>query len=297
MRKATLFVLCSLFALRLCSQELNARVEIQSPQVQNTNKRALDILKKVVQDFLNNRSWTELTIRPEEKIDCAFVITISEWDGSKNYKAAVQVFSYRPVFGTNYNTTVLAYNDRSFNFSYVEGEQLDFNENANLSSLSSLLAFYANIIVGMDSDTFKLYAGNKYLTAARTILNTAQGSPEEGWRSMESLVNRYWLINNLLDQRYQPYREFAYHYHINGLDKMAADEHKARGLLLEQLTKLKKVDRNNTGNVLTSVLFSAKADELVGVFSKLPANERVRIFNTLTELDPSSTSKYELLRK
>jgi len=273
------------------------RVEIQSPQVQNTNKRALDMLKKVVQDFLNNRSWTELQVDPRERIDGTLLITISEWDGSKNYKASAQVFSYRPVYGTNYSTSILAYNDRSFNFSYVEGEQLDFNENTNLSGLSSLLAFYANVIVGMDSDTFKMYGGNKYLNTARTILNAAQGNPEEGWRSMESLVNRYWLINNLLDRRYQPYREFAYEYHINGLDRMGQDEAKARQTMVSLLAKLLEVDRNNTGNVLTSVLFAAKADELVGVYSKLPGNEGARVFNTLVSLDPSNTAKYELLKK
>ncbi|GHE48931.1 DUF4835 domain-containing protein [Sphingobacterium griseoflavum] len=273
------------------------RVEIQSPQVQNTNKRALDLLQKVIQDFFNNRSWTDLKIDPRERIDGAIFITISEWDGSKNYKAAAQLFSYRPVYGTNYSTTVLAYNDRSFNFSYVEGEQLNFNENANLNNLSSLLAFYANVIVGMDMDTFRLFGGNKYLNAARSILNTAQGNAEEGWRSMESLVNRYWLINNLLDRRYQPYREFAYQYHINGLDRMSQDELKARNTMAELLDKLGEVDRNNTGNVLTSVLFAAKADEFVGVYSKLPGNQGAQVFNTLVALDPSNTAKYELLRK
>ncbi len=297
MRIYLVLLFCFLFFSSSWAQELNMRVEIQSPQVQNTNKRALDMLKKVVQDFLNNRSWTELQVDPRERIDGTLLITISEWDGSKNYKASAQVFSYRPVYGTNYSTSILAYNDRSFNFSYVEGEQLDFNENTNLSGLSSLLAFYANVIVGMDSDTFKMYGGNKYLNTARTILNAAQGNPEEGWRSMESLVNRYWLINNLLDRRYQPYREFAYEYHINGLDRMGQDEAKARQTMVSLLAKLLEVDRNNTGNVLTSVLFAAKADELVGVYSKLPGNEGARVFNTLVSLDPSNTAKYELLKK
>ena len=296
MRIICLLLLYSFFCLNIQAQELNARVEILSPQVQNTNKRALDILQKVVYDFLNNRAWTDMRINASERIDCSFVITIHEWDGSKAYKASAQIFSYRPVFGTNYTTPVLAYHDRYFNFSYVEGEQLDFNENTNLNSLSSLLAFYANVIVGMDADTFKLYGGNTYLTSARTILNAAQSYPEEGWRSMESLENRYWLINNLLDRRYQPYREFAYQYHINGLDRMAQDEIKARTTMVGLLDKLKEVDRNSTGNVLTPVLFSAKSNEFVGVFGKLPGNESVKAFNTLVELDPANTSKYEALR-
>lgn len=124
MRTITFLILCNLFVGRLTAQELNVRVEIQSPQVQNTNKRALDMLKNVVQDFLNNRSWTDAKIEPQERIDGSMLITIAEWDGSKTYKASAQVFSFRPVYGTNYSSTVLAYHDRSFNFSYVEGEQL-----------------------------------------------------------------------------------------------------------------------------------------------------------------------------
>lgn len=297
MRSILLLIFSCLLASESLAQELNARVEIQSPQVQNTNKRALDMLRNVVQDFMNNRSWTDVKIDPRERIDCSILITIAEWDGSKTYKASAQIFSFRPVYGTNYSTTVLAYHDRTFNFNYVEGEQLDFNENVNLNSLSSLLAFYANVIIGMDADTFKLYGGNKYLTSARTILNAAQSSQEEGWRSMESLTNRYWLINNLLDRRYEPYREFAYQYHIQGLDQMSGHGVEARKAMVDHLAKLKEVDRNHTGNVLTSVLFTAKSDELIGVFGKLPGNEGIRVYNMLVELDPSNTSKYELLRK
>lgn len=283
-------------AVELMGQELSVRVEIQSPQVQNTNKRALDMLQKVMQDFLNNRSWTTLKTNMSERIDAALLVTVSEWDGSKNFKASAQVFSYRPVYGTNYNSTILAYHDRNFDFSYVEGEQLDFNENENRSSLTSLLAFYANIIIGMDADTFKLYGGNQYLTSARTILNAAQNSSEQGWRSMESLENRYWLVTNLLDRRYQPYRDFAYNYHREGLDIMSEDQVKGRSMMLAQLDKLKEVDRNQTGNVVSSVLFSAKSNEFIGVFSKLPGNEGNKVFNTLVALDPSNTAKYEALR-
>lgn len=296
MRKISLLLLTFLCSLQLSAQELNARIEIQSPQVQNTNKRALDLLQKVVQDFMNNRAWTSMKVNSQERIDCSIVITVSQWDGSKTYKASAQVFSFRPVYGTNYSSPMLAYHDRNFNFSYVEGEQLDFNENTNSSSLSSLLAYYANIIIGMDADSFKLYGGNPYFSSARTIVNAAQSNPEEGWRSMESLDNRYWLINNLLDRKYQPYRDFAYQFHMNGMDKMANEESKARVTMVGLLDKLKEVDRNNTGNVWSSVLFSAKSNEFVGVFSKLPGNEGIKAYNKLVELDPSNTNKYEVLK-
>jgi len=296
MKKISLSVFYLLFALVLHAQELNARVEIQSPNVPNTNKRTLDLLQKLMYDFLNNRNWTGQNVSPQERIDCSFIITIREWDGSKDYKAAAQVFSSRPVYGTNYSSPVLAYHDQSFHFSYTEGEHLDFSEQANPSSLSSLLAFYANVIIGMDGDTFKLYGGTRHLNAARSILNAAQGFSEEGWRSMQSLKNRYWLINNLLDRKYRPYREFFYRYHIDGLDKMVQDETKARTAMADLLDKLKEVDPNNTGNVLTSVLFSAKSNEFVGIFGKLPGNMGVKVYNDLVALDPGNTTKYEALK-
>jgi len=296
MRKIILSVSCLLFAAVLHGQELNARVEVQAPNVPNTNKRTLDLLQKLVHDFLNNRNWTDQNANPQERIDCSFIITIREWDGSKAYKASAQVFSSRPVYGTNYSSPVLAYHDPSFHFSYTEGEQLDFSEQASPSSLSALLAFYANVIIGMDADTFKLYGGTKQMNAARMILNAAQGFPEEGWRSMQSLKNRYWLINNLLDRKYRPYREFFYRYHIDGLDKMTQDETKARTAMASLLDKLKEVDQNNTGNVLTSMLFSAKSGEFVGIFGKLPGNMGVKAYNDLVALDPANAAKYEVLK-
>lgn len=284
------------FSQGMVAQELNARVELQAPQVQNANKRVLDLLQKVIQEYLNNRGWTEMGVRPEERIDCSMVITITSWDGSKEYEANAQIFSSRPVYGTSYNSPVLAYRDRNFNFSYVEGEQLDFSDTQSLSSLGSLLGFYANVIIGMDMDTFKIYGGNPAFAVARNILNYSQNSQQEGWRSMEAMDNRYWLINNLMDRKYNPYRDFAYNYHLNGLDKMAANETEVRRTMVSMLDKLSEVDRGNTGNVLTSVLFSAKANEFVGIYGRLPGNESIKVYNQLVELDPANSSKYEELR-
>ncbi|MBE8719478.1 type IX secretion system protein PorD [Sphingobacterium pedocola] len=279
------------------AQELNARVELSAPQLQNTNARTLELLQRVVSDFLNNRSWTGKAIRPEERIDCSFNIIISEYDGSKQYKATAQINSARPVYGTNYNSPILSFRDKYFNFSYVEGEQLDFNENQDLGPLSSLLGFYANIIIGMDMDSFRKSGGTPIFSKARTIMNYSQSSQVEGWRGMEAMDNRYWLITNLVDRAYMPYREFSYAFHREGLDNMFENEAKAKGVMGEIMVRLKEVDRTNTGNVLTNALFTAKSNEFVGLFSKMPGNESVKIYNLLAELDPANISKYETLKK
>ncbi|MFD2553437.1 type IX secretion system protein PorD [Sphingobacterium tabacisoli] len=277
-------------------QELLARVEISAPQVQNANSRTIDFLKKVVSDYLNNRSWTDHKVKPEERIDCSFNIVISSFDGVSQYKATVQVNSARPVYGTNYNSPVLSFKDKYFNFTYTEGEQLEFNENQNMGTLSSLLAFYAQIIIGMDMDTFKSMGGTSVFGRARNIVNYSQSTQTEGWRAMDATDNRYWLVNNLLDRKYFPYREFSYTYHREGLDLMAEKEIEAKKKMAELLVKLKDVDRSNTGNVLTNALFTAKSNEFVGLFSKMPGNESVKVFNLLADLDPTNVSKYEKLK-
>lgn len=278
------------------AQELLARVEVSAPQVQNANTRTIEFLKKVISDYLNNRSWTELKIKPEERVDCSFNIVISSFDGANKYQATAQISSARPVYGTNYNTPVFSFKDKYFNFNYTEGEQLEFNENQNMGALSSLLAFYAQVIIGIDMDTFKNMGGTSILGRARNIVNYSQSSQSEGWRAMDATDNRYWLVNNLLDRKYFPYREFYYNYHRECLDKMVENEQMAKKKAAELLAELKSVDRSNTGNVLTTVLYTAKSNEFVGLFSKMPGNESVKIYNLLAELDPTNISKYEKLK-
>ncbi len=279
------------------AQDLNARVEISAPQVLNANTRTMEVLKKVIFDFLNSKSWTGAAMRPEERIDCSFNIVVSEYDGVNRYTATAQINSVRPIFGTNYNSPILSFRDKYFNFTYTEGEQLDFNDNQNLGALSSLLAFYAYTIVGMDMDTFTNMGGTAMFGKARTIVSYSQSRQNEGWRAMEATDNRYWLINNLTDRKYNPYREFAYVYHREGLDKMMESEIEAKKKMSDLLTKLKEVDRSYTGNVWTSAFYTAKSNEFVGLFSKMPANESVKIYNLLAELDPAHISKYENLKK
>lgn len=288
------FYLCA--GLTGNSQELNARVELISNQLPNENKRVFDLLQKIIEDYLNNRSWTGESMQPEERINCSFVINVTSWDGSKEFKADAQVFSSRPVFNTNYNSPILAYRDKDFDFAYTEGEQLDFSDNQNLSSLSALLGYYAHVIIGMDKDTFRQYGGTGAFAVARNIVNYSQGSSQEGWRSMESMGNRYWLINNLTDRRYAPYRDFAFEYHFKGLDTFSEDLTKGRREVVKMIPKLKEVSRGNPGNIFSEVLFAAKSNEFIGVFNGLPANERVKVFNELVDLDPANTSKYEALR-
>jgi len=290
----SLFVL---FSTQLAmGQDLNARVQVLSPQVQNTNKRALEVLEKAISDFLNNRTWSANEIQPQERIDCSFVITINSWDGSSSFTAQAQIISTRPVFNTSYNSPVLSISDNNFNFSYTEGQLMDYSDQQYMNNLTSLLAYYAYIIVGLDADTFEQNGGTPFYTAAQNIVNNAQNTGFSGWRSMEGMNNRFWLANNLLDRRYQPLRDFLYSFYLKGLDTMSDHAQQSRKAILDLLPLLQKVDRLAQGAVFNQVFFTAKSDELIGLFGGMGPQERVQAYNILAEVDPANANKYESLR-
>ncbi len=277
-------------------QDLNVRVQILSPQIQNTNKRPLEVLETAMANFLNNKKWSDVTLQPQERIDCAFVITLKEWDGSSNFKGEAQIISSRPIYGTTYNTPILSINDKNFDFIYSEGQPLDFSEQNFISNLSSLLAYYAYVIVGMDGDTFASQGGTSYYNKAQTVLNNAQNAPFLGWKAFEGLKNRYWLIENLNNKSFAPLRQLLYSYHRQGLDVMSDDAKKGRKNIATALPALQELDKQQQGSVLNQIFFSAKADEIVDIFSKSDPIERTKIYNVMIDVDPANTSKYEELK-
>lgn len=291
-------LLCLCFLSPTKAQDLNARVQLLSPKIQSANKRILDVLQNTIHDFLNGRKWCNDAIKPQERIDCTFVITITDWDGSSpNFKAEAQIQSSRPVYNTAYNTTLLSIADKEFDFNYSEGQALEFSEQANLSNLSSLLAFYANIIVGFDYDSFSKLGGTAYFTKAQTILTNAQNTNYLGWKGFESLRNRYWLIENLGNSNFNPIRVGLYTYHREGLDELAENSSKGKAAILGLLPELQKVDRLKQGAMLTQLFFTAKADELTNILQTVTPAEKINAYQVLSQLDPANAGKYELLKK
>ncbi len=288
-----------LFLLQLPAQaqDLNARVQILSPLVQNTNKRALDVLQRSITDFLNNKQWSTNRLKPSERIDCSFVINITAWDGSSNFTAEAQIISTRPVFNTSYNSPLLNMTDKEVSFTYTEGDPMDYSDQQYLGNLTSLLAFYAYIITGLDADSFSPNGGTPYYNMAQTVVNNAQNSTNSGWKSIESLRNRFWLVSNLLDPKYKPLRDFLYSFYKEGLDIMADNQSTARRNIMQLLPSLQKVDRFAQGAVFNQVFFTAKADEFIGIASGMPQQDRVSALNILAQADPANANKYEALRK
>jgi hypothetical protein len=297
MKKLALYLILFCCGLTVSAQDLNARVQVLSPKIQTTNKRVFQALESAMKDFLNGRKWSADQIMPQERIDCTFTFNITAWDGSSNFSTELQVQSQRPIFNSSYTTTLLNVNDKDFDFTYTEGQSLDFNDQNFQSNLTSVMAFYAYIIVGMDYDTFSKFGGTIYFAAAQNIVTNAQSTSFKGWKAFDSNLNRYWLAENLNNKIYSNLRGFMYDYHRNGLDLMSESADKGRRVISGILPVLTQIDRQRIGAMLPLIFFTAKADELVGIFSKADLQEKNQALNILTQADPSNGNKYQVLQR
>ncbi|OFX17093.1 MAG: DUF4835 domain-containing protein [Bacteroidetes bacterium GWA2_31_9] len=275
------------------SQELNCRVQVMSQQIQGTNKKKFETMQNDIYEFMNNHKWTENVYTQDEKIECNIMINITEEVSSDEFKATLQVQCSRPVFNSTYNTVMLNYLDNNIQYKYVEFQPLEFSESSYTSELTSLLAYYAYIFLGLDYDSFSLEGGSTFFNKAEIIVNNAQNSQYKGWKAFESTKNRYWLVENILNDNYSSLREFTYNYHRLGLDRMADKSVEARTAIAEDLKLIQKAYRNKTNSTMIfQLLYDVKADEFVNIFSESFVDEKARVFNILKEVDPANISKY-----
>jgi hypothetical protein len=297
MKKIFLYILLTTFGFRTMAQDLNARVQVLSPKISGTNKRIFQTLETAMKDFLNGRKWSADPILPQERIDCNFVLNITNWDGSSNFSGELQVQSSRPVFNSTYSSTLINLNDKDVDFIYNEGQTIDYTDQSFQSNLSSIMAFYAYIIIGLDYDSFSLDGGSPYYAAAQTVINNAQTGSYRGWKAFDGNVNRYWLSENLNNKLYEPLRSFIYDYHRNGLDVMSDNVAKGRKEISSILPSLQQINRQRVGSMLPLIFYTAKSDELVSLYSKAEPQERLQAMNILVQADPANGNKYQALQK
>ncbi|MGN7990690.1 DUF4835 family protein [Pedobacter sp. 22226] len=281
---------------KLQAQELNARVTLLAPQVSNISKPTLDALQKTIRDFLNNNKFSNESYKPQERIECSFVITINSWDGGSGYTAEAQIQSSRPVFNSSYNSTLLNMSDKNFDFSYLDGSTIDFSDQNYISNISALLTYYAYTIIGMDKDSFSKMGGTPFYKKAQNIINLAQASGNTGWKAADGLRNRFWFNENVLNPIFSELRAFIYSYHLSGLDQLT-DNDKGLTQIVAALPALAQMDKQKLGSIFPNVYFASKAEEITNVLSKLNGQERMKAYNMLAEIDPANIGKYEGLRK
>ena len=298
-----IFIITVLFFLTFAgySQELICNVSVVSSQIPGTNKQVFQTLQKAIYEFMNNQPWTNNVFENEERIECNMLFNFKEKIGTDEYKGTLQIQSRRPVYNTSYNTVLFNYIDNDLDIRYVEFQPLNFDENTYQSGLTSILAYYAYIILGLDYDSFSPEGGTPYFQKAERIVTNAQNASESGWRASDSRTrrNRYWLVENILNEDYAPVREFIYKYHRQGLDRMDAQTGVARSDMVEDLKLLQKVKRDKPDPYMQflQIVFDAKSDEFVNVFSESPQDEKLRVYQLLLEIDPTNKSKYEKIIK
>lgn len=298
--KKSLFIFCILhFAFHSSfAQELNCQVSVLTPQIQSSDKRIYNTLQTAITEFLNNTKWNEDNFLNQERIDCSIQINISERVSNDEFKGSIQVTSNRPIYKTSYSSPVFNFKDDDFQFRYLEYQNLEFNQaGTNNANLTSVLAYYVYLVLGIDYDTYSLMGGGIYYQKAQNIVSNSQNAPERGWRAFEGNRNRYWLAESYNNPIFRPVRELYYNYHRRGLDIMSEKKEDAVNTIAESIKGLEKVHRDKPLSFLMQILFDAKADEVVNIFSQAFPDVKARMLNTLNEVNPSNTTKYQQMMK
>jgi hypothetical protein len=268
--KYILLLLSLSFITATYAQDLQCNIQVNSDIIQASNKAIFDDLQNAITQFMNQRKW------------------ISD---------EVSITSSRPVFGTTYNTPIFNHFDQEWYFQYAQFQSLDYQENANVMQLTTLLAFYANIIVGMDFDTYAPDGGTSFYNKALQLRNVAQNT--NGWGPSDGRGNRnkYHIIDQLLDDRFKPLRTALYQYHMIGMDKFKDDNDAARKQIYESLEKIRTIQERLPNSVMFKIFFNAKREELINIFSKADAGLKNRSIELLGKLDPSNVTNYERIKQ
>lgn len=296
-------ILINVFCQNIFGQELFCKIQISTDQITSTNTgSALDPnliteLQSVITQFMNTKKWSNDRFKEQEKIACNMVINITSVPELGTFKCNAQMQVSRPIYGSNYESLLLNYVDANFDFRYVTGQQMDYSESSFSSNLVSLLAFYANLFIGLDYDSYSKMGGSPYFEKALQIVNYSQDGGGTGWKAFENQTNRYWLLENLNSPQMQQMREGSYKYHRLGLDMMTKNAVDARSKIFESIQAVKKVNDVKPATILIRTFFNSKDNELVSVFSEGNPDEKQKIYDLLRVMDPTNSQKYEKIIK
>lgn len=282
------------------SQELLCKVSVNAERIQITERSVFAEMETALADFMNNTKWTNDQFLQDEKITCNLILTLDPEQSdplSGRYSASVQVISSRPVYNTDYQSILLNFGDKDWIFEYLPSQPIYFNENSFTSNLSSLLSYYAYIIIGLDYDSFSKKGGDPYFQRAWQIVSQAQQQGYIGWDQFNSIRNRYWLIENILHTQMQPLREAYYEYHIEGMDKFAEAQDDARTTIYNSLKKLLNVNQARPRAIFTISFLDAKSNELKQIYSEGDPALRRNVYNLLVNIDPTKRDTFESMIK
>lgn len=302
MHKSGLLFLFSFSLLFSNAQELNARVRVVDNQIPTTiDRKIFRTLEASLTTFLNNRRWSADNFKQNEKINCQILINLEGMDEPNVFSASITIQAARPVYSTSYVSPIINFKDPNFDFKYIESQPMEFNENRIsgsdplVSNLTAVMAYYAYIIVGFDYESFSLRGGNPYFQKALNIVNNApDASKISGWKSFENNNrNRYWLTENLINNRYTVIHDVYYNYYRKGMDYLYENEAGARTEVMNSLVYLDNLNRETPNLMIVQFFMLGKADELINLFKKAPPQEKTKVVDILSRLDVTNSNKYK----
>lgn len=293
MRKILFLLL--LVAGSVQAQELNCTVKINFDRITNANTQIFKTLERSLTEFVNKTRWTNQTFGENERIESTMFINVSAYS-SDQFSASIQVQSSRPAFNSTYSSPIFNFNDKDFNFRYVEFENLIFNPNSYDSNLVSVIAFYSYIIMGLDADSFSPKGGTPYFELAQNVAILAQQGGSKGWNQSDGNISRYFLINDLMSNTFSPYREALYQYHSTGIDVMSDDLKKGKENIKNSIKTLAQIYELRPNALLTRVFFDAKSDEIVSIYTGGPSIGIADLVENLNRISPLNSSKWGGIR-
>ncbi len=301
MRK-TISIIFSIFTFSFANaQELSARVTVSAQQVtNNVNRSAFQTLQTALNNFLNTRKWTKDVYAQNERIDCTFFLNIQSTEEANIYSGSLTIQAARPVFNTAYLSPIINFKDDDVNFKYVEFQQLEFNDNRitgsdpQISNLTAIFAYYANMIIAFDNESFAIRGGEASFLKAQNIVNNApDGRGIKGWKAFDGIRNRYWLVDNMLNTRYAVMNDVYYNYYKLGLDKFYEDENAGRAEILNAINLLGVFNNDNPNTMINQFFFQGKSNELIRIFAKALPQDKAKAAELLARMDLTNANSYK----
>ena len=293
-----LTLLYILLAVSAGAQELLVKVSINSSQVEGSDKSVFENLQQTLEQWMNDRQWTELQFQQNERINVTFNITVQKYDKANNrFTCTAMIQANRPVYNSAYTTTLYNNKDGDFNFDFVQFDQLNFMEENIDNQLTALMAYYAYLIIGLDLDSFGPMAGTEVLRRCMNLTNNAQDLGFPGWKAFEDSRNRFAIINDYLDEAMKPFRQLQYDYYRKGLDEMSNNAERGRGNVSEALELLKQAHQDKPLSLLPQIWTDYKRDELANIYKgKGTQKEKEAVYNILFNLNASQSEAWEKIK-
>lgn len=300
-KKAVYILFCLLFLTfqTLVGQEFKVSVSVSATQIQGTDKEIYTTIQTALNDYINQKQWTNFHYEDVEKIEGSITINVKTRSTQEDFQGDLFVQLRRPVYGSTYTTTMLNTQEKDFAFKYIEGQNMEFDENNYTNNLLSTIAFYLNYFLALDGDSFAMNGGERYFQTCQNIVSAAQRSANKGWKRAESgNNNKYWMIENYTNSTYRLMHSVWYKYHRLGLDMLSGDDQTtARNNILQAIKDLRSVNMEKSGLICVRQFLEAKTDELVNIYKTAPSNEQTEIINIMKEVNPTQATKFEQMNQ